>query len=184
MAIANPSDLPAGCAPLDVGGEADSLAGVLADLSGRVQGTLLAGRTGLPDEIRQRLIQQGWTIHDGVTSWQAIQRWLPGHHVLHILAHGQFKAGEVTGQGHGLSAPGARGLPPSVARGALDRVPDDDIVTGLAGVDPLPQLVFLAACDSAKRPQAGSASHGRQPLRRPGAQAGRGWRPRRRRHAG
>ncbi len=41
-------------------------------------------------------------------------------------------------------------------RGSVHRVVDQEIVDGLAGVHPLPQLVFLAACDSAKRPENGA----------------------------
>ncbi|MEJ2211563.1 MAG: hypothetical protein P8129_21360, partial [Anaerolineae bacterium] len=37
VAIANPEGLPAGCAPLDVAGEAERLAGVLARLGGRTR---------------------------------------------------------------------------------------------------------------------------------------------------
>lgn len=94
VAIANPEGLPAGCAPLDVAGEVESLAAVLGGSAGGVQGSLLAGRSGLPGALRERLLAQGWTLHEGVTNWRAIQRWLPGQHVLlgqhvlHILAHG------------------------------------------------------------------------------------------------
>ena len=41
VAIANPVDLPDGCAQLDVEGEVTSLADLLANNAGRVQGTLL-----------------------------------------------------------------------------------------------------------------------------------------------
>ncbi|MSP13703.1 MAG: hypothetical protein EXR62_12200, partial [Chloroflexi bacterium] len=88
VAIANPTGLPDGCSPLDVAGEAASLAALLAGFSGVIQGTLLAGRSGsgLPADLRRRLPGQGWPLRDGVTSWQTIQRCLPGHHVLHVLA--------------------------------------------------------------------------------------------------
>ena len=46
---------------LDVAGEVESLAGVLADVSGCIQGTLFGGRTGLPDDQRQRLDRSGTT---------------------------------------------------------------------------------------------------------------------------
>jgi formylglycine-generating enzyme required for sulfatase activity len=166
VAIANPAGLPDGCSPVDLAGEATSLADLIAGLSGRVQGSLLPGRSGLPDDLRRHLTGQGWTIYDGdgVTSWQAIQRLLPGHHVLHILAHGQFKPGEAPGKGTAYLLLEHEGSI-KVARGALDRVVDDDIVEGLAGVYPLPQLVFLAACNSAKRPSAGAeATTGANPF--------------------
>jgi formylglycine-generating enzyme required for sulfatase activity len=164
VAIADPLHLPDGCSPMDLAGEVTSLANLIPGLSGRVQGTLIAGRNGLPDYLRRRLTEQGWTLHDGVTSWQAIQRHLPGHHVLHILAHGQFKPGDAPGKGTAYLLLEHEGTV-EVARGAQHRVADDDIVKGLAGVAPLPQLMFLAACDSARRPSAGAeAATGANPF--------------------
>jgi formylglycine-generating enzyme required for sulfatase activity len=156
LAVANPTGLPDTCLPLEAAGEVASLADLLAGLSDRVRGTLLAGRSVLPEDLRQRLAEQGWAIHDGVTSWRAIQRWLPGHHILHILAHGQFKAGDRPGKGTAYLLLEHEGTD-RITRGAVDRVADDDIVTGLAGVDPLPRLIFLAACDSARRPAEAAA---------------------------
>ncbi|MSP13658.1 MAG: CHAT domain-containing protein, partial [Chloroflexi bacterium] len=114
-------------------------------------------------DLRRRLTGQGWTLRDGVTSWQTIQRCLPGHHVLHVLAHGQFKPGELPGNGTAYLLLEHEGTE-RIARGAVDRVSDDEIIAGLAGVHPLPQLIFLAACDSARRPPAAAAATGANPF--------------------
>ena len=96
--------------------------------------------------MRKRLEQEGWEIVEDVTSWGNIQRQLHGQHVLHILAHGQFKKDD----DHAYLLLEDEGTV-DAARGSVHRVVDQEIVDGLAGVHPLPQLVFLAACDSAKR---------------------------------
>ncbi len=147
LAIANPENLPTELSTLDVAGEAKAMADLLAGLPGKVVGTVLPGRTGLPDELQRRLAKEGWTVADGVTSWKNIQRHLQdGQHILHILAHGQLR-----NDGKAYLLLEHEGTE-KVARGSLERVLDQDIVTGLAGVRPLPQLIFLAACESAKRP--------------------------------
>jgi hypothetical protein len=149
VAIANPANLPADLVPLQVASEIVALADLLARLRGRVVGSVLPGCSGLPKALLSRLEQEGWTVHDGVTSWQNIQRHLAGQHVLHLLAHGQFRQSEATAYLL-LEHEGSDKVLP----GTLERVADQVIVDGLAGVHPLPQLVFLAACDSAKRPEA------------------------------
>ena len=163
VAIANPTDLPEGCLPLDVAAEIASLADLVAASSGRLQGALIPGRTGLPADLSARLSAGGWTIYDGVTSWQAIQRHLPAHHILHILAHGQFKPGDAPGKGNAYLLMEHEG-DDRVPRGGVHRIADDDIAIGLAGVDPLPQLIFLAACDSARRPAVDGATTGANPF--------------------
>ncbi len=142
VAIANPTNLPAGMAAIDAAGEVTALADLLAELGGRVEGTLLPGRSGLPGPLKERLAREGWRVIDGAASWSNIQRRLPGQHALHILAHGQFRRDE-----------GRAYLCLEAESGELERVADDEIAVGLSGVHPLPQLVFLATCDSAKRPE-------------------------------
>ena len=151
MAIANPENLPPGFGEIDVAGEVTALADLLAELRGRVIGTVLPGRSGLPAPLRKRLEQEGWEIVEDVTSWGNIQRQLHDQHVLHILAHGLFKQGD----DHAYLLLEDEGTV-DAARGSVHRVVDQEIVDGLAGVHPLPQLVFLAACDSAKRPENGA----------------------------
>jgi len=148
VAIAFPTNLPDGMAEIDVASEVTALADLLTKLRGRVAATLLPGRSGLPAELRQRLEQEGWQIVNGVTSWDNIQRHLPGKHGLHILAHGQLKQGADQAILFLEDEDAKR-----VAEGKIHRVTDEEIVAGLDGVHPLPQLVFLAACESAKRPE-------------------------------
>ena len=153
LAVANPKNLPEGLPEIDVVGEVAALADLLTDLRGRVIGTVLPGRSGLPAGLRQRLEQEGWTVatEGEVTSWGNIQRHLPGQHVLHILAHGQFN--QRNGQTYLLlEDEGAD----EAGRGNVQYVADQVIVKGLEGVRPLPQLIFLAACESATRPAAGA----------------------------
>ncbi len=153
LAIANPQGLPPGLGAIDVASEVTALADLLAGTRGQVTGTVLPGRSGLPASLRERLENEGWSIAGvgEVTSWDNIQRRLPGHHVLHILAHGQFRQDD--GQAFLLlEDEGTNGA----IRGSLQRVADQEIVDGLKGVQPLPYLVFLAACDSAKRPDDGA----------------------------
>ncbi len=148
VAVANPENLPQGFGAIDVAGEVAALADLLAEQRGRVVGTVLAGRSGLPALLRQRLEQDGWRVVDDVTSWGNIQRLLPGQHVLHILAHGQF----VKDDGLAYLLLEDEGGDRS-QRGSLQRVADQAIIDALAGVHPLPQLIFLAACESARRPE-------------------------------
>jgi formylglycine-generating enzyme required for sulfatase activity len=153
LAISNPETLPQGLPEIDVAGEVTALADLLVELGGRVVGTVLPGRSGLPTGLRQRLEQEGWAVAKDkeVTSWGNIQRHLPGQHVLHILAHGQFKQSD--SQAYLLLEDEGGG---KAARGSIQRTADQVIVDGLAGVRPLPQLIFLAACESATRPEAGA----------------------------
>ena len=150
VAVANPDGLPPGYAPLDVTGEISALADLFTELRDHLQVTILLGHTELPPELRARLakLEPEIKVLDGVaTSWQAIQRHLSDHHVLHILAHGQFKPGERTA--YLLLEHAGDG---EHAAGSMDRVADTDIAAGLTGVNPLPHLIFLAACESARRP--------------------------------
>jgi formylglycine-generating enzyme required for sulfatase activity len=131
-----------------VAGEVTALADLLDEQRGRVVGTVLPGRSGLPAALRQRLEQEGWRVVDDVTSWGNIQRLLLGQHVLHILAHGQFVKSD--GQAYLLLEDEGGD---QTQRGSLRRTADQVIITELAGVHPLPQLIFLAACESARRPE-------------------------------
>ncbi len=152
LVLAHPSNLDERLAVIDVAREVSALAAMVAQSKGRVQGTVLPGRSGLLDDIRQQLTDTGWTIAEGVSSWQNIQRHLPGQQILHILAHGQIGPDrQQPPQRHTYLLLEHEGNA-STQRGALDRVDDTTISTQLSGVRPLPQLIFLAACDSARRP--------------------------------
>ncbi len=146
VAMANPIGLTPSLPEIDVVAEASAIAELSAGLPGRLAGTLLPGRTELPGDLRQRLGQLGWTLVDGPASWPRIQRHLHGVHVLHILAHGQLTrdgTSRLLLEGEAGDRKGKGGLAP---------LSDQDMADGLSGIRPLPQLVFLAACESAKRP--------------------------------
>ncbi len=76
LAIANPLDLPPGLGAIDVAGEAAALADLLVETRGQVIGTVLPGRSGLPESLRQRLEKERWGFakSDEVTSWDSIRR--------------------------------------------------------------------------------------------------------------
>lgn len=148
VAIANPAHLPSGMKPIKVADEVESLANVVRELQGRVECTLLPGRDGLPVELRRRLDQDGWRIVDGPSSWPNIQRNLHGQDGLHILAHGQYLEHDDSAVLFLEDEDAAR-----LAAQKIHRITDQQIVDGLAGVHPRPQLIFLAACESARRPK-------------------------------
>lgn len=147
-AIANPTDLADfHLNPIAVEEEVQSLVAALQEASkrGQVKVTVLPGHTGLSEGSRQRLAQAGVDVVAGPATLDNIVRHLPGHQVLHFLGHGAFQRAAQQGEGVGvlfLEKPG----------GAADVVKDAEIVEKLAGVAPLPHLVFLAACESARRP--------------------------------
>jgi hypothetical protein len=145
-AIANPQDLPAGLSPIDVEAEAESLRRALGDLrrSRLIQVTLMPGRTGLSGRFRTALEGEGYRIQDGPTSLENLVRWLPGCHVLHFLGHGHFRRTE-----KGDEAAAALHL--ENAQGGWKAVTDAELVSKITNLDPLPHLVFLSACESAKR---------------------------------
>jgi hypothetical protein len=152
FAIADPSDLKPKwhLPPIPVEEEVQALFEALGDLrQGPFQVTLLPGRNGLSDELRAELQAHGYTVKDGKTTLTRILHHLNhprGHHVFHFLGHGTFR--RVDEQDEGTAALLLEG-----EDGTTDVVKDDDLKDKLANVDPQPHLVFLAACQSAKRPE-------------------------------
>jgi len=146
VAIANPADLiDQEMTPIDVDQEIEALTSALDDLQriGQLQVTLLPGRSGLNADIRTRLEQAGYVLRDGPTTLNALIRELataPGHHILHFLGHGAFSR-----------AQGTTALFLEDASGFTDTRRDTEVVAQLGAIDPPPHLIFLAACDSAKR---------------------------------
>jgi hypothetical protein len=147
-AIANPSGLDRfSLGPIAVEEEVRSLMSALlgALRRGQVEAAVLPGRSGLPGALRQELAQAGVEVVDGPATLDAIARHLPGCQALHLVSHGALHRDKPQGEAAGalfLEQPG----------GAVDLVKDAEIVEKLAGAAPLPHLVFLAACESAKRP--------------------------------
>ncbi|MEJ2212420.1 MAG: CHAT domain-containing protein, partial [Anaerolineae bacterium] len=136
-------------APLDVEAELDRLLDALGEVwrNERCQATILPGRSGLRPALRARLEAAGCTIAGGHATLDNVGRHLRDgrHHALHFLGHGQYAGG------HGY-------LLLEDEAGALNRVVDTALAAEL-GNTPL-RLVFLAACESARRdagPAAGQA---------------------------
>jgi hypothetical protein len=146
VAIANPVNLPGGLVPIPVEEEVANLHQALGDLTRRkeVQVALLPGRTGLSSALRTKLEDGGYLIQDGVTSLDNIVRLLPEYHVLHFLGHGHFRREGQHGQG-------TAALHLERTDGNWIAVEDDDLVPMLTAAHLMPRLVFLAACESAKR---------------------------------
>ena len=109
-----------------------------------IQVTLMPGRTGLSPQLRAGLESEGYQIQDGPTSEENLMRWLPGCHVLHFLGHGHFSR-----QGQG--GEGTAALYLENAEGVWKAVKDSELVSKITNLDPQPHLVFLSACESAKR---------------------------------
>jgi hypothetical protein len=145
-AIANPQELPTGLAPIDVEEEMENLRQTLGGLrrSRLIQVTLMPGRTGLSARLRAALEGEGYRIQDGPTSLENLVRVIPGCHVLHFLGHGHFRR---TGTGDEAAA----ALHLENAQGGWKAATDAELVSKITNLDPLPRLVFLSACESAKR---------------------------------
>jgi formylglycine-generating enzyme required for sulfatase activity len=146
FAIANPTSLPKHLAPIDLEAEMESLRQALGDLwvRGELQVTLLPGRTGLSPGLRAGLEAEGYLVHDGPTSLDNILRLLPDCHVFHFLGHGHFKRERTHGTG-------TAALHLEGEDGSWQAIKDEELVPKLTAIDPPPHLVFLAACQSAKR---------------------------------
>lgn len=152
LAIANPETLVGNLS--EIKGIAETV-GALADLikaqKGKIAGTILPGRNSLSLELHQRLEDEGWTIASGVTSWQNILEHLPRQHIVHIVAHGILRAEGPTIQNRAILLLEPHPGDHEAENLGVDLVSDERIAAGLAGAAPNPQLVFLAACESAKR---------------------------------
>lgn len=146
VAIANPTDLiDKGMTPIDVEDEIDTLTSAVDGLqrTGQLHVTLLPGSTGLTAALRARLEQAGYVVRDGATTLDTLSRELataPGYHILHFLGHGAFSR-----------AQGTTVLFLEDANGFTDARRDAEIVAQLGAINPPPHLIFLGACDSAKR---------------------------------
>ncbi len=144
--IANAADLEAhGVPAFDVEAEVANLRAALRDL--RQSGMSIAimpGRTGLSPALEHTLNTEGYTIIPGPATLNRIYEALayaPRHHLLHFIGHGTFN------QRHKQAA-----LFLEDDNGRARMVVDDDLTGRLAGLDHKPHLIFLAACESARRP--------------------------------
>ncbi len=145
----NPADLEdKGLAPLDVEREIESLLGALGELdgAGTLRVTCMPGRSGVSDGLRRGLKQEGYRLQDGVASMDHILQALSrddGYHVLHFLGHGQFNPRRQRAE-----------LLLEDEQGQTARVIEDRVAALLTSTDSPLSLVFLAACESAKRTEA------------------------------
>jgi len=143
--LANPRNLAEyALAPLDVENEIASLLDALAPFLGSaVELTLLAGRTALPAALQGRLAQKSCRLENEPASLDALFDLLahpPDYHILHFLGHGAYS---------GRRKQAALYFEDQVGNAQI--VSDKSLTEGLHDVGQIPHLVFLAACDSAKR---------------------------------
>ncbi|MDX1614787.1 MAG: CHAT domain-containing protein [Candidatus Promineifilaceae bacterium] len=158
VAVANPEGLADySLAAIDTSAELASLAQALGDLPGRgtLQVTVLPGRasvpdgTDLPDRQRAELEAAGYTVlDDRLTSLENLLRLLADEkpfHILHFLGHGSFSQ---RNQRHALFLEHEGDA--INARGQVDLVTEDRLLDGLRGLEHVPHLTVLMACESGK----------------------------------
>lgn len=139
--VSNPTNLDE-LAALDTTSELVSLLDALEDQS-MLHIMVLAGDNALTPDIKTRLGAAGHTIQEGAASLENILRTLTEgepYHILHILAHGRY-----------VRMHSASELYLQDNDGQTKIVRDSDITLRLGALSPLPHLVFLAACESARR---------------------------------
>jgi len=146
VAVSNPLDLPGGLAPANVDVEIDNLRRSLSALKkqGKVEVTIMPGRTGVSSSLRSKLEAEGYTLLDGVTNLFNIAPHLARCHIFHFIGHGAFR--RKTERGEGVAA-----LYLEKSDGAWQAVRDEEIVSMFTALGTLPHLVFLVACESALR---------------------------------
>ena len=99
--------------------------------------TVLPGRPGISDDLAVRMKNLGWTIESGPSSLQNIGDIAARSscHGLHILSHGDFKAGKSQGI-----------LYLETSDGLMDKIADDQL---RVWVSPLLRLAVFQACRTA-----------------------------------
>ena len=153
LAISNPSDLETkyGLQPVDVKAELANLRPALKNLvdSEQLKVTILPGQQKLSQKLQEELKEAGYTIEEGLTSRVIIKNRLPRYDIFHFIGHGAF--GRRSGKAAlYLEKPGGACMP----------VKDEEIVTWLPASGDGPHLYFLAACESARTQENGSAFTG------------------------
>jgi hypothetical protein len=93
VAVSNPLNLPGGLAPANIEVEIENLRRALSELrrEGKIEVTLLPGRTGLTAGLRTRLEGEGYRIAEGPTNLFNIAPHLPKSHIFHFIGHGLFR---------------------------------------------------------------------------------------------
>jgi CHAT domain-containing protein len=147
FALSNPTDLPEGLKPLDVDTEVRVLHEALGDLlqSNRIRVTLVPGRTELSPDLLAELKADGYEVTDGPTTFDTLTRLSGRHEIVHFVGHGFFHRDPGPGEGHAA-------LYLEKEDGGWAAAPDNDLVDRVAPLEPpLPYLVFLSACQSARQ---------------------------------
>jgi hypothetical protein len=143
VVIANPSGLPATLPAIDVETEVESLCHALGQLpqSRDLEVVFMPGRTGVSAPLRDALEAAGHRLIRGPSSLGHLMAELQRpYQIVHFLGHGHFDSCTRVATIHG-----------EADDGAWVRVVDTEITTQLQGLIERPQLVFLAACQSATR---------------------------------
>ncbi|HKQ76446.1 MAG TPA: CHAT domain-containing protein [Blastocatellia bacterium] len=150
IAVSNPTKLPDGYVGIEVEEEIESLADALANVDD-IAVTIMPGRTGLKsDRLLEKLRRLNIKVEEGATSPDAIQTKLGEHHILHFLGHGKFQPAK-TNIGEKMARTGQSFLYLENDDGSLAPAPDEEIVRRLVAFEGVPRLIFLSACETAKR---------------------------------
>ncbi|HEY89196.1 MAG TPA: CHAT domain-containing protein [Thermoflexia bacterium] len=144
--ISNPTDLAEYSLPALV--VADELAPLLNSLrglrhTGRLAVTLLPGRTGIAEPLREKLLAEGYRIAAGNATLDNLVRLLSeagGYQLLQFVGHGALNRRE-----------GTAVLFLEDEDGRVQRAPDHDIAARLQSLAAPPALILLDACESARR---------------------------------
>ncbi len=142
VAVANPLNLPAGLVAIDVESEIRSLTESLSGFADDLRVTIMPGRTSLPAAFQAELLQKNYRVLTGACTRGKLGEQLARQqmHMVHFLGHGFFNR-----------VKNIASLFIEDASGSADVIPDFEFVELLSNLTPLPQLVFLAACESATR---------------------------------
>jgi len=152
FAIANPTDLSDayGLAALQVEAEIRNLLqGITPHIkTGVLHLSILPGITGLSAALHAELTALGVTIYSGTTSTPHITQILNEYpcHILHFLGHGYFSRRRQT----------AFLLLEDEERGNAQTISDTVFAQRLTATQNSPSLVFLSACESARRSTTGN----------------------------
>ena len=143
VALANPSNLPAGLAAVDVVAELRALALAFRDINNRslFRLAVMPGRAILDAELLNLLKEIGAKVVSGPVTFEAIKLESQSADGLHIVAHGKFIRKEQKGF-----------LYVENEAGELDRVDDERLGTLRNGNL---KLVYLQACESGARASSG-----------------------------
>jgi WD40 repeat protein len=141
VSIANPTNLPAGTAPVDVAAELTQLCAAIGKVgqNPRLRISLMPGRTGVHPDLQARLEASGYAFVQGPVTLNNVLREIAGCDIWQHIGHGSFSAEDQEAVLH-------------LERddGTWQPVPDRLIATRMKAAHLAPHLVTLVACESAK----------------------------------